>query len=51
MKTKESLIERIDREYARLNRHQLEIENNKMAIAKAKKLLKELYSYDYDQSK
>jgi hypothetical protein len=49
MNTKEKLLERIDREYRRMLRHQLEIENNRRSIAKAKRLLKDLYDYDYDQ--
>ena len=43
------LMDRIEREYRRLQRHQLEIENNKEQIRKAIEELKVKYNIDYLQ--
>lgn len=43
MISKEKLLERIKRESSRMQRHLLEIENNKLAIEKAKIMLREHY--------
>jgi len=47
--TKEDLIARIERETNRMHKHQLEIEGNKATIARAKKLLKDRFNYEFEE--